>query len=187
MTDKTPPKPKKPVLDRARMEYLSFAAQIVSAIAIVVSLVFVGIQLRNGNVVTLRNESNATMSQWSAFRSSIYADRDTARVLQDGMYAESRLDEIDRLRFLYLLREHAWATFQVWDRAERGLVPTANFNSGAGPDFLVILCTPGGAAAWQTIRNELPLPFVTDLEALPLRSKKPDEVCALGRQDTDQL
>ena len=56
-----------------RMEYWSYAAQIVSAFAVIISLIFVGIQLRDGNRVAIRNESNATQEQWSAFRASIRA------------------------------------------------------------------------------------------------------------------
>ena len=149
---------------RARVEYLAFIAQIVSAVAIVVSLVFVGIQLRDGNTVTLRNESNATMAQWTAFRSSIYTDKETAEMFRIGMYHPGSLDPADQLRFLYLLREHAWATFQIWDRAERRLLPTANFEQGAAPDFLLVICTPGGARAWDRIRSELPPAYVADMD-----------------------
>jgi hypothetical protein len=151
---------------RARVEYLAFIAQIVSAIAIVISLVFVGIQLRDGNTVTIRNESNATMEQWSAFRASIYADKDTAAMFRAGMDATAPLDPADQMRFLYVMREHAWATFQIWDRTNRRLVPSANFEGGAAPDFLKVICTPGGALAWAEILSELPPAFVADMDRI---------------------
>lgn len=151
---------------RARVEYLAFIAQIVSAVAIVISLVFVGIQLHDGNTVTLRNESNATMTQWSAFRASIYSDRDTAEVFRAGMDGAPPLDATDQLRFGYIMREHAWATFQIWDRAKRGLVPDANFVAGAAPDYLKVICTPGGSVVWAEIRSEMPAPFVADMDRI---------------------
>ncbi|KCZ88508.1 hypothetical protein [Hyphomonas jannaschiana] len=151
---------------RARVEYFAFIAQIVSAIAIVISLVFVGIQLHDGNTVTLRNESNATMTQWSAFRASIYSDRDTAEVFRAGMSGAPPLDATDQLRFGYIMREHAWATFQIWDRAKRGLVPSANFEAGAAPDYLKVICTPGGSVVWAGIRSEMPAPFVADMDRI---------------------
>ena len=151
---------------RARVEYLAFIAQIVSAVAIVISLIFVGIQLHEGNTVTLRNESNATMTQWSAFRASVYADRETARMFEAGMAGDPPLDPVDNLRFLYLMREHAWATFQIWDRAKRGVLPTANFELGAAPDFLRVICTPGGTPAWNEIKHELPSAYVADMDRI---------------------
>lgn len=151
---------------RAQFEQLAFIAQIVSAIAVVISLIFVGIQLHEGNTVTLRNESNATMAQWSAFRASVYADRETARMFEAGMTGDPPLDPVDHMRFLYLMREHAWATFQIWDRAKRGVLPTANFEQGAAPDFLNVIGTPGGAPAWDEIRRELPPAYVADMERI---------------------
>jgi|AAFZ01.1.fsa_nt_gi hypothetical protein len=151
---------------RARVEYFAFIAQIVSAVAIVISLIFVGIQLHDGNTVTLRNESNATMTQWSAFRASIYSDRDTAGVFRAGMDGDPPLDATDQLRFGYIMREHAWATFQIWDRTKRGLVPGANFEAGAAPDYLKVICTPGGAVVWAEIRSEMPVPFIADMDRI---------------------
>ncbi|MEZ5998538.1 MAG: hypothetical protein R3B98_07590 [Hyphomonas sp.] len=161
---------------RAQIEQMAFIAQIVSAIAVVVSLIFVGIQLRKGNTVTLRNESNAAMAQWSSFRGSIYADRDTAGMFEAGMTGDPPLDPVDHLRFLYLMREHAWATFQIWDRAKRGVLPTANFEQGAAPDFLRVICTPGGARVWDEIRDELPPAYVADMERVAKTFEKDQDV-----------
>ena len=168
MAENTTSEGKEEVLQqrRTRIEYLALIAEIVSAIAVVISLGFVGLQLRGGNTVMLRNESNATMAQWSTFRASVYTDRDTAMIFQSGMDATPPLDAADRLRFLYLMREHDWATFQIWDRARKGLVPDANFRMGAAPDYLRVICTPGGAAAWAEIKAELPEPYVADMDGL---------------------
>ncbi len=153
-----------PIFDRDRAEYWAFIAQVVSAVALVLSLVFVGIQLREGNRVAIRNESNATMAQWSSFRNSIYQDRDTARLFAAGMKGEPALDPVDQLRFAYLMREHAWATFHIWDRERNGLVRAGSFYGGAAPDFLRVICTPGGAMAWAQIKGELPPDYVEDLD-----------------------
>jgi len=164
---------RKRLLHRDRMEYFAFVAQIVSAFAVVVSLVFVGLQLREGNAVAMRDESNATMTQWTAFRTSIYSDRDTAEVIAAGLSRSRPLDEADQTRFLYIMREHGWATFQVWDRARNGLVEKWNFEIGAAEDFFKIICTPGGAPAWAIVKQELPPPYVADMDRLagPYASK----------------
>lgn len=160
--------PAKPLFHRDRAEYFAFIAQMVSAVAVVVSLIFVGVQLREANVVAIRDESNATMTQWSAFRTSIYEGRDAAEVFAAGMSGSRALDEADQLRFLYIMREHGWATFQVWDRTQKGLFPKWNFDVGAANDFLKVICTPGGAQAWASIKGELPPPYVADMDRLAI-------------------
>ena len=149
-----------------RMEYVSFIAQVVSTAALIVSLMFVAFQISEGTKIASREESNASMSQWSKFRSSIYESRETAEVFRSGLDDTRELDPTDQMRFDYMMREHAWATFQLWDRAEEGLVPARHFDAGAGPDFLRIICTPGGSKTWARIRSELPEAYVQDLEAL---------------------
>lgn len=153
-----------PTFHRDRAEYWAFVAQVISAAALVLSLAFVGIQLLDGNRVALRNESNATMEQWSNFRASIYGDRETAQLFQAGMLGDEALDPVDQFRFLYLLREHAWATFQIWDRTSTGLLTKTQFTSGAAIDFLRVICTPGGVKAWAQIKSELPRAYVQAID-----------------------
>ncbi len=169
------PAPRRHFFHRARMEYWAFASQIVSALAVVISLVFVGIQLHDSNTVALREEANSTQSQWSAFRSSIYANRDTAALFVAGMTGK-QLDDADQLRFLYLMREHGWAAFQLWDRANKGLVPQWNFTVGAAGDYLRVICTPGGVKAWGTIKGEFPPLYVGDLDRLAVPYAKAHQV-----------
>ena len=159
-----------------RMEYVSFIAQIVSSAALIVSLMFVAFQISEGTKIASRDESNASMSQWSSFRISIYGDRETAEVFRSGMDESRQLDPADQLRFDYIMREHAWATFQLWDRAQEGLVPAKHFDLGAGPDFLRIICTPGGIKSWARIKSELPEAYVRDLEALPRPQMAPGDL-----------
>ncbi len=156
----------RPIFHRDRMEYWAFVSQIISAIAVVGSLLFVGLQLRESAQTDLRNEANSTQTQWSQFRSSIYGNRNTADVLEAGLRRSRQLDAADELRFLYLMREHGWATYQIWDRTQAGLRPMQHFLVGAGPDFLRVICTPGGSDAWAKIRQEFPADYVEDLEEL---------------------
>ena len=157
---------KEAMFSHRRLEYASFLAQIISSAAVVISLIFVGIQLNENTKIAIREESNATMSQWTAFRNSVYSDRNTAELFYDGLEGTRALDGADQLRFGYIFREHAWATFQIWDRAKGGLVPASNFTDGAGPDFLRVICTPGGSRAWSQVKPELPEGYVADMDRL---------------------
>lgn len=164
--------PKRPA--RMTLEAWSHASQVVMAGAIIVSLLFVWHELNENTKVALRNESNATMQQWSSFRQSIYQDAETADIFVRGMTEVNLADPVEQLRFDYLLREHGWATLQIWDRVNIGLLPDSQFEQGAGPDFLKVLCTPGGASAWRRLRSEFPPPYAQDLERLALSFEKQD-------------
>lgn len=164
MTEEPPARPPS-MLHRARLEDWALIAQIVSAVAVVISLVFVGIQLNDANRVAARAEANSTQEQWTAFNASIYSDRDTARVFHAAVTG-APLDAVDRLRFAYLLREQGWLTYQGWERVRAGLRPRASFYEGSGVDLVRIICTPGGRATWVEVRREFPPAYVKELEAL---------------------
>ena len=157
---------KEAMFSHRRLEYASFLAQIISSAAVVISLIFVGIQLNENTKIAIREESNVTMSQWTAFRNSIYNDRNTAELFYGGLQGTRVLDGPDQMRFGYIFREHAWATFQIWERARGGLVPYSNFAAGAGPDFLRVICTPGGSQAWSQAKQELPKDYAADMDRL---------------------
>ncbi|MDQ0248272.1 hypothetical protein J2W22_000319 [Sphingomonas kyeonggiensis] len=158
--------PRRPIFHRDRMEYWAFVAQIVSALAVVASLVFVGLQLYDSNRVAARSEANDTQAQWSSFRASIYSSHDTAEMFRAGLEGSQALDPADQLRFDYLMREHGWATYQVWERVRDGLMPRAHYEAGQGADFVRVICTRGGWAVWSRIKIELARPYVDDMDRM---------------------
>lgn len=156
------------IFDRARLEYWALVAEVVGGVAVVISLVFVGIQLRDANTVAERTEANATQDQWTAFNASIYGDAETAGILHAGLSGDRALDPVEQLRFDYLLREQGWLTYQGWERVRAELRPRESFYEGMGRDLAEVLCTPGGRQAWPGVRDEFPPAYVADLEALAL-------------------
>ena len=169
------------VFSRERIEYWSLIAEIIAAAAVVVSLIFVGAQLRHANRIAVRDEANATMQQWSDIRRSIYQDGATATVFAQGMADPGALSPSDQLRFRFMLREYAWATWHVWDRIEHGLIPESHWEKGAGRDLLLILCQPGSSSFWRDIRKELPPGFPEAVEKLvPGYNRSEAAECNLG-------
>jgi hypothetical protein len=166
MNDDEPTAARQPIFHRDRMEYWAFVGQIVSALAVVCSLVFVGLQLYESNKVAARSEANDTQAQWAALRASIYSSHDTAAMFRAGMDGAQPLDPADQLRFDYLMREQAWATYQVWQRVRDGLLAADHYEQGQGRDFVRVICTKGGALVWARIKVELARPYVADTDRL---------------------
>ena len=145
-------------------EQLSYLAQIVASIGVVVSLVFVGLQIRQ-NTGALQH--NSTTEQWTVIRQAIAQNREIAELMTSGLKEERVLDAADRLRLEMLLNESGWASFHIWERTNRKIFPKGTFELSCGAHLCGLLTTPFGAAWWRTARQTIfPPGFVSDVDAL---------------------
>jgi hypothetical protein len=84
------------------LEQLSFLSQIVSALAVVASLVFVGIQLRHAIRAVRASTSQAHSANYYAINSSIINDGELARIWRESL-ADFDSQEADaKVRFVAL-------------------------------------------------------------------------------------
>jgi hypothetical protein len=149
------------------LEQLSYAAQIVGTVAVVLSLVFVGLQIKQNTAVLQRNEHNSTMAQWTVIRMAIAENREIAELMTAGLHGERAMDAADQLRVEQLLAEYAWAAFHIWDRTQRGVFPKGTFEQTGGALLCNVLKTPRGGKWWSSARAESFIPaFVSDVDAL---------------------
>jgi hypothetical protein len=148
-------------------EQLSYLAQIVASIGVIVSLIFVGLQIKHNTGALQRNEHNSTMAQWTVIRQAIATNRDVAELMTDGLRGERALDAADQLRLEQMLQENAWAAFHIWDRSQRGVFPKGTFEITAGFLLCDLLSTTRGKAWWNSAKNAGFIPaFVSDVDAL---------------------
>src|SRR6201982_659860 len=125
-------------------EQISYLAQIVASVGVIVSLIFVGLQIRQNTAALQRNEHNSTMSQWTVIRMAIAKHRDIAELMTAGLQGERALDAADQLRLEQMLQENAWASFHIWERTQRGIFPKGTFEATGGALLNSLLRTPGG-------------------------------------------
>src|SRR3954468_660703 len=104
-------------------EQISYLAQIVASVGVIMSLIFVGLQIRQNTGALQRNEHNSTMAQWTVIRMAIAKNREIAELMSTGLHGQAEIDAADQLRLENLLQEQAWASFHVWDRTQRGIFP----------------------------------------------------------------
>lgn len=131
------------VFHRERVEYWALIAEIVAATAVVLSLIFVGIQLRDANRFARSAAKNQTMEQYSEFRSSIYINPEAAELLLRGTQRPDELDEVERARVNLMLIEATMLAYQNYARYEAGLFEAREAEGGLN-FALGYLCTPGG-------------------------------------------
>jgi hypothetical protein len=134
-------------------EQISYLTQIVASIGVVVSLIFVGLQIRQNTRALQRTEHNSTMEQWTVIRQAIAQNRDIAELMTAGLRGERALDAADQLRLEQMLQENAWASFHIWDRTQRGIFPKGTFEATAGALLCTLLRTPGGDSWWSKCKR----------------------------------
>jgi hypothetical protein len=148
-------------------EQLSYLAQIVASVGVIVSLIFVGLQIRQNTGALQRNEHNSTMEQWTVVRMAIAKHRDIAELMSAGLHGERALDAADQLRLEQMLQENAWASFHIWERTQRGIFPKGTFELTAGPLLSGLLRTERGGAWWRSAKGSGFIPgFVADVDAV---------------------
>lgn len=148
-------------------EQISYLAQIVASIGVVISLIFVGLQIRQNTRALQRDEHNSTMEQWTVIRQAIAQNREIAELMTAGLHGERALDAADQLRLEQMLQENAWAAFHIWDRTQRGIFPKGTFEATAGALLRTLLRTPGGESWWRKAKHIGFHPgFVSDVDAV---------------------
>jgi hypothetical protein len=151
-------------------EQISYLAQIVASVGVIVSLIFVGLQIRHNTAALQRNEHNSTMAQWTVIRMAIAKHRDIAELMTAGLHGERAIDAADQLRLEQMLAEQAWAAFHIWDRTQRGIFPKGTFEATGGALLCGLLKTAGGETSWRSAKQiGFPPGFVLDVDAIVAR------------------
>jgi hypothetical protein len=152
-------------------EQISYLAQILASIGVVVSLVFVGLQIRQNTGALQRNEHNSTMAQWAVIRMAIAKNREVAELMTGGLHGERTLDAADQLRLEQMLAENAWASFHIWARTQRAIFPKGTFELSCGAHLSGLFRTTGGGTWWRSAKQTgFPPGFVLDVDAVLTRS-----------------
>jgi len=140
-------------------------AEIVASVVLIVSLVFVGYQMRQNTNQLQRNEHNSTMAQWSTIRMALVENRDVAEIWRMGLHGELDLDATDQFRLESLLAEQLWAAYHVWERTKRGILKEGRFQEAVAPLAPAWLSTPRGEPWWSDAKRNYPPLFVADVDA----------------------
>ena len=153
------------------LEDVFYVSQIGAAIAVTLSLIFVGLQVRQNTAALYRNEHNSTMEQFTVVRMAVVENREIAELMTAGLHGKSELDDAVQLRLEQFLFEQVWACFHVWDRTQRGVFPKGTFESTQGPLLKPLLTSKRGSAWWKKAKLTSFFPaYVADVEVLLARS-----------------
>ncbi len=158
------------------LEQFSYLAQIVASAGVILSLIFVGLQIKQSTAALQRNEHNSTMSQWTVIRMAIVQNRHVAELMTGGLHGSVQLDAADELRLDLLLNEYAWASFHIWDRTKRGVFPPGTFEFSCSSLLGDLLRTPHGKIWWLKAASVGLTPqFIADVDAMLASSEVPEQ------------
>jgi hypothetical protein len=124
------------------LEQLSHLAQTVGSIGVVISLIFVGVQVKHNTSALQRDEHNSTIARLTVIRMAITENRDIAELVTAGLRGERILDAAHQLRLEQFLSENSWAAFHIWDRTQRGVFTAGTFEQTGGTLLCSLLRTP---------------------------------------------
>jgi hypothetical protein len=95
------------------LEYVFYASQIVAALALVASLLFVALELRNSNRESRHRAGEEAYQKFREVQLETASNADLARIWANGIHDFSSLEPLDRTRFLLL----AHVFFKNWESA----------------------------------------------------------------------
>jgi hypothetical protein len=163
------------------LEDISYLAQIVASVGVILSLIFVGLQIRQNTAALQRSEHNSTMAEWSVIRMAIAQNREISELMTTGLRGKETLDAADQLRLEQLLAEYTWAAFHIWDRTQRGVFPKGTFELTGGSLLREVLTTPRGSAWWHSAKSVGFIPeFVRGVDAMLATDSPVLPACAHG-------
>ena len=148
------------------LEQASFLAQIISALAIIASLIFVGVQLRQATTAMRNSSSQAHSAIYSEVISTIIANGEFASIWRRGLKEPESLNEDEWVRFIAC----ASAQFRFFESSRvqwlRGHLDDEHWqNIEAQANSFA--AQPGIKAWWQLRRDWHSAPFQRWFEALP--------------------
>ena len=145
------------------LENMFYISQTVAAFAIVVSLLFVGMEVRHSNLESRHRTIEDALGNYRAARLSIIDNADVARVWISGLHDFTALEAAEKVRFL-LTADNFFNNVQSFFLHYRdGRMPRELYEPQRAvlDDFLAY---PGCQAAWDFRKKYFHVAFRTSVE-----------------------
>jgi hypothetical protein len=129
---------------------LASVATIVSGVAVIVSVIYVALQVRQAT----RNQRGTTHQMRAALSADVMlriAETDLSQAFRSGLTGDPNITEAQFWRFFYAASAIVRTTENAFNQYEDDLVTGTHFNS-AKASARTFLASPGYRALWQTTR-----------------------------------
>ena len=144
-------------------EALGAIGEIVGAVAVIVTLGYVAVQIRQNTLSAKVLGNQLVDSSAATFNSLISQDKSTARLFRLGSQDLANLDEDERVQFHFLM--YQWFDFihRCFQQHREGNMDESQWR-GVAAGVPVILAEPGIAQWWSTRQLSYSTQFVEFME-----------------------
>ena len=130
------------------LEQTSLAIQVVAAISVVGSLIFVGLQLRQSGRT---QRANSLQSVLDGYRDRTFlpgiTNGEVLNIYARGLNSMDLLDENEKLRFWFILLNEFLHMQHVWKLRELNMIEAVDYNAWLAFTASLVK-TPGGSTIW---------------------------------------
>ena len=150
---------------KSKLSDLASIAEIIGAFAVVISLIYVGVQV-NDSVSAVRsasaNDANVAVQNWYL---QIGSDSETSRIFYDGLTSEEPLETHDEFQFLMMFHG-AFLGFQnSWFIAEEGTIDVELREALTGA-IVMVKDLPGLRHYWRQRKSTFHAAFANYVDGL---------------------
>ena len=142
------------------------------AIAVVATLIYLSLQIRQNTHQVRRAEMNAAYAQFSVPRMAIASDRGLAEVAIKGFRSSDPsnpsdpLDAVDQYRLHMLYMENMMANFHSWDRARVGSIERSDWEESERPRLMGLLSVDAVSRWWDDNRHVFTVEFRAEIDRI---------------------
>ena len=151
---------------------LGSIGELVSAVAVVISLIYLAFQIRQNtsqidqNTKAVRASAiDSSIGRAMASRQAIIETEDVARIYHTGNSAPESLSEHELLRYRLLLHNVFWAIWNIYSQSRFADLPAETWASQI-PLIQRLLSSEGGTWFWDNYGHEFEQSFQAEVEAI---------------------
>ncbi len=147
------------------LEQWANLAEIVAAVAVVPSLVYLAVQVRQGNAQSRATARYAFIESMADINMTIAQDKAAASVWRRGLEAPETLDPDEQMQLWMFIGQYCNAWVVMYHLHLDGLLPQKQWTL-VQTDIVSILSSAGGRMFWNEAVNAFENDFVTFVDQL---------------------
>lgn len=168
---------------KLKLSELANIAEVIGAFAVVVSLVYVGVQVNDSNSAVRSasvNDANVAVQEWYM---QIGSDVQTSRLFYSALMSDKAMSNEDEFQFIMMFHGVFLAFQNSYLMSEEGTIDSELVNGLTGA-ILAVKDTPGLKRYWRQRRTTLHPRFVRYVDnLLQVRGETPMEVYRVPQTD----
>lgn len=146
-------------------EMFTAYAESLSAVGVIVSLIYVGFQIRQNTRMMHASSIDATIGASNYVREQIVANEDVAAIYHKGNLNPEGLTAEETVRYRILIHSILWTSWNSFAQTELTGLDRTVFDAQK-PFIKRVVSTPGGKWFWQNYRGEFEENFRNKIEEI---------------------